>query len=128
MKVVGNIIWLLFGGIVFAAEYFIVSILLMITIVGFPFGLQTLKLARLVLWPFGVEVVPKPANGCLNIGMTILWLLCGGLDLCLKHLLLGLLFYITIVGIPFAKQHFKLAEIALTPFHYYVSKKEKERD
>lgn len=116
MKVLGNIIWLLFGGIVFAAEYFIVSIL------------QTMKLARLVLWPFGVEVVPKPANGCLNIGMTILWLLCGGLDLCLKHLLLGLLFYITIVGIPFAKQHFKLAEIALTPFHYYVSKQEKERD
>jgi uncharacterized membrane protein YccF (DUF307 family) len=89
----------------------------MITIIGIPFGLQTLKLAILVLWPFGQQVVDNGSSGgCLNVIMNVLWLICGGFCICLGHLVLGLLFCITIIGIPFGKQHLKLAGLALTPF------------
>ena len=90
MKILGNIIWLVFGGIEIAIEYVIGSLAMMITIIGIPFGLQSLKLGILALWPFGW-----------------IWL---------THIFFGLLLCITIIGIPFGKQHFKLADIALTPF------------
>lgn len=120
MKILGNIIWVVFGGLEMAVAYFCIGLLLMITIIGIPFGIQIMKLAGLVLWPFGREIERQPTSGCLNICMNIVWLLCGGLYICLYHLGLGLLFCITIIGIPFGKQHFKLAEIALTPFGYQV--------
>ncbi|MCM1031953.1 MAG: YccF domain-containing protein [Oscillibacter sp.] len=121
MKTFGNIVWLLFGGILTALEYFISSIILYITIIGIPFGLQTLKLGILALWPFGREIVHKEcAGGCLSLIMNILWLLCGGLWIALSHLLFGFLLCITIIGIPFGLQHFKLATLALTPFGHDV--------
>ena len=117
MKFIGNIIWVDFGGIFLSIGYVVSSLLLMITIIGIPFGIQTIKLALLALWPFGKKVVDNGASGgCLNVIMNILWLLFGGFCICLIHLLLGLLFCITIIGIPFGKQHFKLAGLALTPF------------
>ena len=117
MKLLGNIIWLVFGGILIAFEYLISSILLMATIVGIPFGLQTLKLARLALWPFGVQIRYKPGNpGCISTIMNLIWICIGGIWIALTHLIFGVLFAITIIGIPFAKQHFKLAGLALTPF------------
>ena len=117
MRFLGNIIWLLFGGIFIALEYVISSFLLMITIIGIPFGLQTLKLAMLALWPFGTtHVTTENATGCLSTLMNIIWLLVGGIWIALSHALFGLLFYITIIGIPFGRQHFKLASIALSPF------------
>jgi uncharacterized membrane protein YccF (DUF307 family) len=117
MKILGNIIWLLFGGLLSALEYLVSSICLIVTIIGIPFGLQTLKLARLTLWPFGSEVRErKGAVGCLSTIMNLIWLLIGGLWICITHILFGILLAITIIGIPFAKQHFKLALLALTPF------------
>ncbi|MDR2921147.1 MAG: YccF domain-containing protein [Tannerella sp.] len=117
MKFLGNIIWLIFGGFLTAIEYLISSILMMITIIGFPFGLQTLKLAVLALWPFGSKVVDNGgSSGCLSIIMNILWIILGGLGICLTHLFFGILLCITIIGIPFGKQHFKMAGLALTPF------------
>ncbi len=117
MKILGNIIWLIFGGIIIAVEYFIASLALMITIIGIPFGVQTLKLGVFALWPFGTEVrTDIRASGCLYIIMNILWLLLGGLAIALSHALFGLLLCITIIGIPFGMQHFKLAAIALSPF------------
>ena len=117
MKILGNIIWLLFGGILIAIEYFISSILLIVTVIGIPFGLQTLKLAGLALWPFGKETRYKTsANGCLSTMMNIIWILIGGIWISLSHVAFGLLLLITIIGIPFAMQHFKLAGLALTPF------------
>ncbi len=117
MKLLGNLIWLLFGGLIVAIEYFVASILLMITIIGIPFGIQTLKMASLALWPFGRDVVStKYSSGCLNTFMNILWLLLGGIWIALTHIAFGILLAITIIGIPFAKQHFKLASIGLTPF------------
>ena len=112
-----NLLWLLLGGIVTAVEYVVASILLMITVVGIPFGMQTLKLAALALWPFGKEVrTGERAGGCLYIVMNVVWILLGGIWICLSHLLFGAVLYITIIGIPFGLQHFKLAGLALTPF------------
>jgi uncharacterized membrane protein YccF (DUF307 family) len=117
MNLVGNLIWLIFGGIIIAVEYFIGSIVLMITIIGIPYGLQTLKMASLAIWPFGRDTrVHSRASGCLYIFMNILWLLTGGLCIAITHAIFGLLLCITIIGIPFGLQHFKLTAIALSPF------------
>ncbi|WP_297272930.1 YccF domain-containing protein [uncultured Bacteroides sp.] len=112
-----NILWLLFGGILTAVEYLISSLLLMITIVGIPFGMQTLKMASLALWPFGKEVRSgSRSDGCLYVLMNVLWLLLGGIWICVSHLVFGAILCITIIGIPFGLQHFKLASVALMPF------------
>lgn len=112
-----NILWLLFGGIFVACEYLLSSLLMMITIIGIPFGIQTLKMGMLALWPFGKEVHSNPdSGGCLSIVMNILWLFLGGIWISLSHVAWGVLLCITIIGIPFGMQHFKLAGLALTPF------------
>jgi uncharacterized membrane protein YccF (DUF307 family) len=117
MNILGNLVWLIFGGIIIAIEYLIGSIILMITIVGIPFGIQTLKMASLALWPFGRDTrVDTRASGCLYILMNVLWLLTGGLWIAATHALFGVLLCITIIGIPFGLQHFKLTAIALSPF------------
>ena len=117
MKFLGNVIWLVFGGILISVEYLISSLLLMVTIIGIPFGIQTLKLAIVALWPFGTEIRMKPGNsGCISTLMNLIWILIGGMWIALTHLVFGVLFAITIIGIPFAMQHFKLAGLALTPF------------
>lgn len=117
MRFIGNLIWLIFGGVFVAIEYFVASIGLFITIIGIPFGLQVLKLGLLALWPFGKEVRLNPhRHSCLSTFMNILWFFIGGIWICLTHLVYGVIFCITIIGIPFGKQHFKLAALALTPF------------
>jgi uncharacterized membrane protein YccF (DUF307 family) len=117
MKILGNLVWLIFGGIIIAIEYFIGSLLLMITIVGIPFGIQTLKMASLAIWPFGRDTrVHLRASGCLYILMNLIWLLCGGVWIALTHAFFGLLLCISIIGIPFGLQHFKLTAVALNPF------------
>ncbi|MBP3740399.1 MAG: YccF domain-containing protein [Bacteroidales bacterium] len=117
MKTIGNIIWVLFGGLELALGYFVSGVALCLTIIGIPFGLQIFKLCLLALWPFGHNVNKMDGkNGCLNTLMNVLWFIFGGIGIVLSHFFLGVLFYITIVGIPFGKQHFKLAHIALTPF------------
>lgn len=122
MRFLGNIIWLLFGGILTSIEYLIASLLLMITIIGIPFGLQTLKLAMLALWPFGSEVTSDPhSGGCLSTLMNVIWILVGGIWICLTHLGFGLLLCVTIIGIPFGMQHFKMAGLALSPFGKNIS-------
>lgn len=117
MRFIGNIIWLVFGGFAIAIEYFVASLVLFATIIGIPFGIQTIKLGLLAIWPFGSEVVKvNQPSGCLSTFMNILWFFVGGFWILLTHLLFGLLLAITIIGIPWAKQHFKLAGLALTPF------------
>ena len=117
MNLLMNILWLLLGGIFTAIEYLIASFLMMITIIGIPFGLQTLKMALLALYPFGKEVRSCPdSGGCLSILMNILWIFLGGIWISLSHLVFGVLLSITIIGLPFGIQHFKLAGLALTPF------------
>lgn len=117
MNFIGNIIWLIFGGLFSAVSYCIGGIVLCITIIGIPFGFQCFKLAAFVLWPFGSKIVyAKHSGGCLATIGNIIWLLCGGLWAALAHLFFGFLLCITIIGIPFGKKHFELIELSLMPF------------
>ena len=117
MKLLGNIIWALFGGLFIALYYFVVGLLLCLTVVGIPFGLQLMKMAGFALWPFGHEVQAGPQDsGCLSVFMNILWIILGGIEIALTHLGLGVAFCVTIIGIPFGLQHFKMALLALVPF------------
>ena len=86
-------------------------------IVGIPFGMQTMKMAGLALWPFGKDVRSGVrSGGCLYILMNVLWIFLGGIWVCLSHFGFGILLCITVIGIPFGMQHFKLAALALAPF------------
>lgn len=117
MNIFLNILWVVFGGLMIAIEYAISSVLMMITIVGIPFGLQTMKLAAVALWPFGTDVVSTGfPSGCLAGLMNIIWWFLGGIPIALTHLLWGIIFSITIIGLPFGIQHFKLMRLALFPF------------
>ncbi len=116
-NLLGNIIWLVFGGLISALGYFIGGIVLCLTIIGIPFGLQCFKIGMIVLAPFGTQVVSDSRNtGCLTAIFNIIWLLCGGLWTAITHIIFGILLYISIIGIPFGRQHFKLVEISLMPF------------
>ncbi|MGX8796217.1 YccF domain-containing protein [Fusibacter sp. JL298sf-3] len=115
MSLLGNLIWILLGGLIGAIGWTIAGVLLCITVIGIPFGMQCFKIAGLTLTPFGreVEIGHFGAGGLLG---NILWLIFLGWELCLFHLGVGLLLCVTIVGIPFGMQHFKLAQLALLPF------------
>ncbi len=122
MKFLGNILWLLFGGFLVSLYYFVVGLLFCITIIGIPFGLQLIKLAGFALWPFGREI-QSAANdgGCLSIIMNVIWILVGGVEIAMIHLTFGAFLCITIIGIPFGLQHFKMALLALIPFGKKIS-------
>lgn len=118
MRLLGNLLWIILGGGIFIfLGYFIGGIVLCLTIVGIPFGLQLFKLSLLGLAPFGKEIVSgsRPV-GCLGLAMNILWIIFGGWEVALTHLIFGLLCAITIIGLPFARQHMKLATMSLVPF------------
>ena len=124
MSLLMNILWLVLGGVVTAVEYIVGSVTMMITIIGIPFGIQTLKIGLLCLCPFGKRVEASPqSGGCLSLIMNILWIVTGGIWISLTHFGFGILLCITIIGIPFAKQHFKLAGLALTPFGKQIVEK-----
>ena len=117
MNFLGNLIWLIFGGIITAIEYFVASLILIVTIIGIPFGLQTMKLGMLALWPFRYTTVQRPVtSGCLYTLMNIIWIFVGGIWIAVTHFIFGILLSITIIGLPWGRQHFKLAGLALTPF------------
>lgn len=117
MKFIGNILWLVLGGLLVALYYFIVGILFCVTIIGIPFGYQLIKMGGFALWPFGRDVVPDTNDGgCLAIIMNVIWILVGGIEIAMLHLTFGAFCCITIVGIPFGIQHFKMALLAVVPF------------
>ena len=118
MKTLGNIIWFLLVGLWSAIGYFFGGIILCITIIGIPFGKQLFKMAGLMIWPFG-----KTINTDFNKHpfANLFWLLFGGLTEALGFFIVGVILCITIIGIPFGKQSFKLARLALAPFGSVVS-------
>lgn len=119
MKVIGNIIWIIFGGFAIALEYLVAGLLMCLTIIGIPFGIQSFKLAGASLWPFGKDIKNTPDAGSgVSTLLNVLWILLGGIWITLTHLALGLALCITIVGIPFGLQHFKLMKLSFTPFGY----------
>ena len=117
MRTIGNLLWIVLAGIWLALGYAVAGLLLCITLVGIPFGVQAFKMARLALWPFGRTVVPGAGDGgCLEVGANVVWLVLFGWEIFLAHLVAGALLCITIIGIPFGIQAFKLSVLALWPF------------
>lgn len=117
MNFLGNLLWILLGGLLISLYYAFVGLVFCITIIGIPFGVQLFKIAGFALCPFGRQVVPGANDGgCLSILMNIIWIIFGGIEIALAHVTLGIFFCLTIIGIPFGVQNFKMALLALTPF------------
>ena len=114
MRILGNIIWILFGGLITAIAWFLLGCLWCITIIGIPVGIQCFKFGSLAIWPFGRDV--RYGGGVGRLLLNILWIIFGGLLMAAFHAAIGLVFCITIIGIPFGLQHFKFAKLALMPF------------
>ncbi len=121
MNLLLNIVWLIFGGFIVVIGYLLGSLILCLTIIGIPFGVQCFKLAGLAIAPFGREVREKePPGGCVSIVMNIIWIILPGLELAVFHLVMALLFAVTIIGLPIAAQHLKMTRLALIPFGFEV--------
>ena len=117
MKFLGNLVWLVLGGLLVALIYFLVGLVMCITIIGIPFGIQLFKLGGYALWPFGHDLVDGPGQpGCVSTVMNLLWILLGWWEIAVIHLGFGLLLCITIIGIPWGLQHFKMAIGSIFPF------------
>ena len=117
MSLLGNILWLIFGGLIAGLGYIIGGLLLCVTIIGIPFGVQSIKIGFATFAPFGKEVVERDdADSILRILFNVAWIVLFGWEITVAHLLSALVLTITIIGIPFAKQHIKLIPLALLPF------------
>ena len=120
MRILGNIIWIILGGLLSALGWIIVGILWCITIIGLPVGLQCFKMASISLNPFGKDI--RYEGGAVSLLLNIIWLFAGGLELAFANAVFGLLLCITVVGIPFGMQFFKIAKLALFPFGAVVER------
>lgn len=118
MSLIGNLIWWIFGGLIAGLGYIIGGLLMCVTIVGIPFGMQSIKLGLATMSPFGREVVAEPTVRPLKLLFDVIWLVTCGWEIAIAHLTFGVIFAITIVGLPFARQHFKLIPVALMPFNH----------
>ena len=114
MSCLGNIIWFIFGGFLSGLSWTLLGCLWCITIVGIPVGVQCFKFAGLSCCPFGKEIIFS--DSACSLLLNIIWIVTSGLPLAIEHATFGVLYCITIIGIPFGKQHFKLAKLALMPF------------
>lgn len=119
-----NLIWAICGGIVFALCYWLAALIYCVTIIGIPFGVQLFKLGNMMIHPFGysIESGEGIGEGCISLLLNVIWIIFGGIELALIHLCIGILFCITIVGIPFGLKHFQLAWLALVPFGKSIEK------
>lgn len=125
MSLLGNIIWFVFGGLLLGLAYIFFGLLYCITIVGIPFGYQLMKIGLYAMHPFGKSPTFDPVPmGCLSLVFNILWIIFGGIELAIAHLIVGTVFCVTIIGIPFGMQHFKLAKLAILPFGQTMKSKE----
>ncbi len=114
MKTICNILWLIFGGLILAFGWAVAGFILCVTIVGIPFGVQCFKFASLMLMPFGKEI--NYSNRTSSFLMNILWLLIFGWGLAVSSLVVGVIWCITIIGIPIGIQCIKFAKLSLIPF------------
>lgn len=114
MGCLGNVLWFVLGGALSGLSWLVAGCLWCITIVGIPIGLQCFKFASLAFFPFGKEV--QYGGGMVSMLVNVIWLIVSGIPLALEHVALGGLLCVTIIGIPFGLQHFKMAKLALMPF------------
>jgi uncharacterized membrane protein YccF (DUF307 family) len=124
MSILFNILWIILGGFFVFCGYFMGGIVLCMTLVGIPWGIQCFKMSILALFPFGSEVTSRfpesyPTSG-LNIILNIVWLIFGGIWVVLNHLFWGTILCLSIIGIPFGIQHFKLMKLGFTPFGRHI--------
>jgi uncharacterized membrane protein YccF (DUF307 family) len=125
MRIILNIIWLIFAGVWLFIAYVLAAILCFVFIVTIPFGVASLRIAFFALWPFGRTVVKKPSAGAGSVIVNILWFILGGWYLTLLHIVTGLIQCITIIGIPLGLGNFKMIRVSLMPFgHEIVSVKQ----
>ena len=119
MRLVGNLLWLIFGGLIAGLSYLLAGFMLCLTIVGLPQGLRALRLGFLVLMPFGKRLTSAPSpSGCFAGLISVLWLVVAGWSIALTHLLFALMLAPTVIGIPIAVQHLRLLPVALFPDRY----------
>ncbi len=114
MSLIGNIIWILLGGIWTALGWLLLGCAFCISIVGIPLGLQCFKMAGLTLAPFGKEIVY--GGGAPSLLANVFWVILAGIPMALAYLIAGVLNCLTVIGIPFGLQSFKMAKLALLPF------------
>lgn len=119
MGCLGNLLWFIFGGFISGLSWCLAGVIWCITIIGIPVGTQCFKMAGLSFFPFGKEVTYGGGAGSLIL--NVIWLIISGLPLAIEHLAIGAVLCITIIGIPFGLQQFKLAKLALMPFGATVS-------
>ena len=124
MSLLGNIVWLIFGGFILGIEYILGGLALCLTIVGIPFGVQSIRLGVATLTPFGKTVVDAKRPGPLKLVFDVVWIILFGWEIAVTHLVSALVLAITIVGLPFAKQHLKLIPVALFPFNKDLRQRE----
>ena len=120
MRMLGNILWIIFGGLLSALGWIAAGCLWCITIVGIPIGVQCFKLSAISLNPFGKEV--EYDGGTVSFIVNILWIVFSGIELAIVNLSLAAVLCMTIVGIPFGMQFFKIAKLSLMPFGAHVSR------
>ncbi len=114
MRTIGNLLWFLFGGFVSGLLWLVAGMLWCITIAGIPVGMQCFKLSRISFMPFGKEIVYN--GGSVSFLVNVIWFLLSGIELAVVNFVFGLVLCLTIVGIPFGKQFFKIAKLAMAPF------------
>jgi len=115
LSFIGNILWIIFGGFWTFVEWLFAGLIMCLTIIGIPFGIQAFKIATFAIWPFGREI-RRRQTGIGKVLLNIIWVLLGGWYIALGHLFAAIILFITIIGIPFGLQHIKLAGIAFVPF------------
>lgn len=114
MSILGNILWFIFGGCISGLGWLVSGLLWCLTIVGIPLGVQCFKFASLAFFPFGKEVIYSTGTG--SFLLNVLWIILTGVPMAIEHAVTGLVLCVTIIGIPFGLQHFKIAKLALMPF------------
>lgn len=126
MSILLNIIWLIFGGLCICFGYAIGGIILCCTIIGIPWGLQCFKLAMFAIWPFGLDAKfsgNQALGGTINVPLNIIWLIFGGLWVVINHIFWGIVLCVTIIGIPFGIQHFRMVKLGIWPFGRVIVEK-----
>ncbi|MDT3378883.1 YccF domain-containing protein [Labrys neptuniae] len=132
MRLIGNLIWFVFGGIFLGIAWFLLGLLAFITIVGIPWGRACLTISNFCFFPFGREAISRRelyqrddiGTGGLGLIGNVIWFVFAGLWLAIGHVCSALFCFVTIIGIPFGIQHLKLAGIAIAPIGQTIVSKE----
>jgi uncharacterized membrane protein YccF (DUF307 family) len=111
-----NLIWLVFGGLVLAVGYALTALLMFILIITIPFGIASARIALFCLWPFGRTIIKRPEAGAGSLIGNVIWFVLAGWWLAIGHLVTGVLMCLTVIGIPLGLANFKLIPVSLTPF------------